>query len=397
MPLGVGYISSVLKQIGHEVKILDVNATRWPQDIVEEWLFIHNKNYDLFGISGIITTFKYQKWLIETIRKFTQKPIICGGGCASVVGKMLLKAGSTEVITGAGENALLSYLKSSLTYKTIDDIPSPDWKGLPMETYIENPIWGGDTGNGSNVGIHLDMQNIRRSVNVITSRGCPFNCNFCYDLFGRGYQQRSVENVINELKGLKKNYNIDFVGFVDDNMFVNKKWVLAFCEKMKGLKLFWGCHARVNEVSEEILTAAYNAGCRWIGYGIESGSQTILNLMNKRTTVEQAKKAIRLTKKYNIYPNTSFIYGYPGETKKTVDETIEFCKNVEIKPKFFYATPYPGSKLYKDYELKILKKFGNFEMFIEKLGDAQDFVINLSGLSDDRFFKLKNYLEARID
>jgi radical SAM superfamily enzyme YgiQ (UPF0313 family) len=393
----VGYISSILKQAGHSVDVLDINCVRLTKIEVERYISISASRYDYFGISGIITTYDYQKWLIETIRKYSSKSIVCGGGCATTVGKLLLKAGATEIIKGEGENPLLKYIGSTLAYNNIDEIPSPDWSSFNMEEYLANPIWGKASGNASNVGIHKDMENIKRSVNVITSRGCPYSCNFCYDLFGRGYRQRSVDNVIKELKLLKSEYNVDFVGFVDDNMMVNKKWIFEFCEKMSDLDSLWGCHARVNEVNKEVLEAVYKAGCRWIGYGIESGSQSILNLMNKKVNVDASKRALFATKQAGIYPNTSFIYGYPGESKKTVKETICFCKETEIKPNFFFATPYPGSKLYADNELKILEKTQGFENFVSKLGEAKDFVINLTDMSDDKFFKLKNYLEEKVN
>lgn len=396
IPLGACYISSSLKQAKHNVEVLDFGTIKFDKGTFESFIKLTENNYDLYCISGIITTYTYQKMFIEIIRRYSIKPIVCGGGCASTVGELLLKAGATEIILGEGENAMLKYVKSNIEYKTIDNIPFPDWRSIDMEAYLVNPIWGKNTGNASNIGIHKDMKNIKRSVNVITSRGCPYSCHFCYDLFGRKYRQRSVDNTIVELKLLKENYNIDFVGFVDDNMYVNKKWVLEFCKQMSELNLLWGCHARANEVDDEVLKSSYKAGCRWIGYGIESGSQTMLNLMNKRMTVDAQKRAILATKQAGIYPNTSFIYGYPGENKKTIDETIEFCRETDIKPNFFYATPYPGSKFYKDYELKILEKFGNFETFLSKLGEAKDFTINLTNMSNGKFFKMKEYLEGAL-
>ena len=225
IPLGVGYIASSLKQAGHNVDVWDFNWLRFTKEEVEDLLNCNKKYYDLFCVSGIVTTYSYQKWLIETIRKYSVKPIVCGNGCASVVGNLLLKAGATEVIAGEGENKILKYVNSSLTYNSIDEIPFPDYSSFSMETYLKNPIWGKDTGNSSNVAIHPDMENIKRSVNVITSRGCPFSCKFCYDLFGKNYRQRSVQNVIDEISYLQSKHNIDFVGFVDDNMFVNRNWV----------------------------------------------------------------------------------------------------------------------------------------------------------------------------
>lgn len=397
VPLGVGYIASALREAKHEVDILDINALRWNKDRVEYWLRMVHKDFDMFGISGIITTYAYQKWLIYLIKSMSFRPIVCGGGCASVAGDLLLEHGANKIIKGAGENEMLEYVGSNLRYNNIDEIPFPAWRGFDMSTYLPNAIWGADSGNSSNVAIHEDMKGIRRSVNVVTSRGCPFKCHFCYDLFGQVYQQRSVENVIAELVELKNKYIIDFVGFVDDNMFVSKKWVLKFCAQMKELNLLWGCHARVNEVDEEILSAAFDSGCRWIGYGIESGSQKMLNLMNKKASVDQGQKAIEMTRDAGIYPNTSFIYGFPGESKSTVDETISFCNSLRIKPSFFFAIPYPGSELFKSNSLKIVLRMGGFERFIEQLGDAKDFVINLTDMPDTKFFKMKEHLNKGVN
>jgi len=392
----VGYVSSVLKQLGHNVDVLDINALRLDKETVARYLISTCSKYDYYGISGIVTTYAYQKWLIESIRSVSNYPIICGGGCASTAGRLLLEAGATKVIEGEGENSILSYFGSVFRYSNINEFPMPDWENINMETYVENRIWGKETGNASNVGIHKDMENIRRNACVITSRGCPYNCSFCYDLFGCNYRQRNVVSVIKEIKLLKENYNVDFIGFIDDNMFVDKRWVLSFCDEMRKLDLLWGCHARVNEVNEEILESAYNSGCRWIGYGIESGSQTMLNKMNKKTTVRHARTAIELTRKYDIYPNTSFIYGFPGENKATVSETVRFCKDLDLKPSFFHSIPYPGSKLYKDNEIQILNKFGGYENFIMQLGEAKDFVINLSGMPDKQYFKLKENMEKEL-
>ncbi len=383
----------MLKKAGHNISILDINASRINKIEVEQCIKENRGIYHCYGISGLITTYKYQKWLIQTIAKYTDAYIFCGGGCASTAGDLLLKAGADEVIPGAGENRLPDFM-SKLRYNNIDELPFPDWWNLPMETYLQNPIWGSDAKNSS--GIHPDMKQ-ERSANTVTSRGCPYSCNFCYDPFGRAYQQRSIWDVTAEVQQLKDKYNIDFIGFVDDNMFVNRGWVLNFCEAMSEQNILWGCHARVNEVDSEVLKAAYDSGCRWIGYGIESGSQTILNNMNKGTTEKQSGRAISLTRKYNIYPNTTFIYGYPGENAKTVKETIEFCIILGLKPEFFYATPYPMTQLYNTLKSRILAHFGGFEKYVEALGDAKDFLINLTDMPDKYFFALRETLIGELN
>jgi radical SAM superfamily enzyme YgiQ (UPF0313 family) len=135
------------------------------------------------------------------------------------------------------------------------------------------------------------------------------------------------------------------------------------------------------------------SGCYRVGYGIESGSQQILDQMDKKVTVEQAKKAIRLTREAGLMCGTTWMFGYPGESLETIRETIDFCKEMLISPSFFYTTPYPGSYLYDKVKDKIIDKYGDEESFISVLGDASDFSINLTEFSDKQLHELKRDTE----
>jgi radical SAM superfamily enzyme YgiQ (UPF0313 family) len=190
-------------------------------------------------------------------------------------------------------------------------------------------------------------------------------------------------------------YHVDFVGFVDDNMMASKKRILAFCELMKEKKfpLSWGCHGRVTSAEPEVLDRMARAGCVWIGYGIESGSQKMLNAMNKKTTVARAKKAIGDTRKAGIYANTTFIFGYPGETINTIQETIDFKKELGIACGSFFATPYPGAPLYED----IREKIEDEEAYVRSLGNATEFTINLTEFDDQTLFRLKKAMDENHD
>jgi radical SAM superfamily enzyme YgiQ (UPF0313 family) len=167
---------------------------------------------------------------------------------------------------------------------------------------------------------------------------------------GMGYRHRSPENVIQEIELLYKNYGVTYFHFIDDEFVMKKDFVYQFCSLMKelmqayGQSFTWGCAGRVNLITEKMVSTMAEAGCVLIGYGIESGSQRMLDFINKRVTVEQAKNAIRLTKKYLGWADCSFMIGYPGETKETIQETIDFCKELDLAPEvIFFLTPYPGT------------------------------------------------------
>jgi anaerobic magnesium-protoporphyrin IX monomethyl ester cyclase len=134
-------------------------------------------------------------------------------------------------------------------------------------------------------------------------------------------------------------------------------------------------------------------GCVWIGYGIESGSQKMLDAMNKKAKVEQAKQAVIETRKAGIYPNTTFIFGYPGETRQTIQETINFKREMGLECGSFFATPYPGAPLYEEVKEKIPDEEG----FIRSLGNATEFTINLTNFDDETLFALKNAMDANED
>jgi radical SAM superfamily enzyme YgiQ (UPF0313 family) len=262
-----------------------------------------------------------------------------------------------------------------------------------MEIYLQNPVWGDQSKNSS--GFKEDV-NVRRSMNIISSRGCPYACNYCYHLFGRSdFRFRSARNVVAEIEDLVDRFQVDFIAFVDDNMMASEKRLIEFCDLViqKQLPITWGCHGRVTSAKPKILNRMAQAGCVWIGFGIESGSQKMLDSMNKRATVLQASQAIKDTRQAGIFANTTFIFGYPGETLETIQETIDFKKELDIQCGSFFANPYPGTPLYQGASDSIR----NEEAFIASLGNATEFSVNLTQFDDERLFRLKHCMDNNID
>jgi len=205
----------------------------------------------------------------------------------------------------------------------------------------------------------------------------------------------SLQNVAGKNEVFVDSYGVDFIGFIDDNMMASEKRLLEFCDLMekKNFPITWGCHGRVTSAEPEVLERMAQARCVWIGYGIESGSQKMLDAMNKKATIQQAKEAIVNTRKADIYANTTFIFGYPGETLETIQETIDFKREMGLECGSFFATPYPGTYLYE----QALAQIEDEEAFVLSLGNATEFTINLTSFPDKEMLGLKKAMDQNKD
>ncbi|MEA3486022.1 MAG: radical SAM protein, partial [Candidatus Aerophobetes bacterium] len=215
--------------------------------------------------------------------------------------------------------------------KNLDKIPFPAYHLLPMDKY--------------RAGKH-------RFANIITSRGCPFSCIFCSssELCGKMWRARSPENVIEELKKLKYEYDVSEVEFLDDTFTLNNRRTEEICNLMmkKNLNLSWSASSRVSTITQGLADRMKKAGCHTIYLGIESGSQKILDLIQKGINLFQAEKAVEIVRRANINALGSFIIGIPGETVKSIKKTIRFARTLNLNfVQFSICTPYPGTKLFK--------------------------------------------------
>ena len=411
LPLGLGYIASVIRGEGHAVRILDINGFGYSNKKVEE--IIKDSKFDIAGIGGLTSTYKYVKWLSKIIRKHKSNVLIVAGNMVSTAHpEMLLKNSCVDIaVIDEGEitfKELVSALRAGkgfggingIYYKNngeilktpprerisdLDTLPFPAWDLLPMETYLNN-----STTSPSSVGL--------RQINVSAVRGCPYECTFCSRPFGKQVFIRSARNTIDEVRELKKRYQVEFINFSDDLFLANEKFVLEFCDMMisENLNIKWSTSGRVNLVNDKLLRKMRRAGCVELGFGFESGSQIMLDNMKKRVTVKQAEEAIKITRAACIKVSGSFIIGMPGETLNTIKETLAFIKRNHLPIyRFFYATPYPHTELYS-----IAKKMGRFPLdedaYLEKLGEMRTtFLVNLTNFSDTELVRLKNEAELR--
>jgi len=192
---------------------------------------------------------------------------------------------------------------------------------------------------------------------LYTSKGCPFRCSFC-TVAGTPLKMRSADSILEELRFLKERYHLRTASFFDETFTYDRKRVGELCRRMdeEGLDIDWYCNTRAQLVDPELLRAMRKAGCRGVSFGIESGSQKILDSVEKRITVEQGRQAVQWAKEARLKTFCSFILGLPGEDWSTVQDTLDFVRQtLPTSAQFNVAVPYPGTRLYEQVHGKELK------------------------------------------
>ncbi|MEW6008495.1 MAG: radical SAM protein [Candidatus Omnitrophota bacterium] len=267
----------------------------------------------------------------------------------------------------------------------LDSIPFPARELLPLEIYFPPP-----TKRVSN----------KKSGNMITSRGCPYQCTYCMAriIWNKKVRYRSVKNVVDEIEECVKNFGIGEFNFHDELFTLKKERTIEICREIRRRKLdiAWVCMVRVDYVWEDVLREMKLAGCKKIMFGFESGSQEILDLMKKNVKVEQAYEAVKLVKRCGIKTAGNFMFGNIGETEETIRKSINLAKRLNTDTvAFFIASPYPGTEFYN-----IAKESGYFRQGL----DWKDFTLvsdnarpplDLPGLSSERiaYWQKKAYKE----
>ncbi len=411
-PLSLGYIARPLLDMGCEVTVLDIHAHEYSQE--ETASKIEELSYDIVGINAFSTQYSYVKWLTSELKKYHQGRIILGGPLPTFNPSLVLEKTNADIcVIGEGDITIKSIVENinhlekvkgiyfskngkvianppQEYIEDINSIPFPPYDIFPTDIYFKHvSLFGAST---------------KKTISLITARGCPYRCNFCSRVFG-GVRARSVDNVIEEIKFLKQRFRIDSVYFVDELILISKKRMHELCDKIKSLNIIWGCQGRANLVDLDLLRHMRNSGCVHVGFGIESVSQKILDNMNKGVTAEQNEQAIKDAIKVGLLPVVQMIFGYPGEDKDTIRETVEFFRRVhyspptpDAKPYFSPITPLPGSPLYEDVLRDGLIKDEDEYLLKIEMGyfPGCPVVINLTEFSDEELLNLKTKMEQEI-
>jgi anaerobic magnesium-protoporphyrin IX monomethyl ester cyclase len=191
---------------------------------------------------------------------------------------------------------------------------------------------------------------------IQTARGCPYQCDFCVKSYGTKLTTLTPERIVQEIKIWKTHFNVKSIRFIDDTFTINKKRVLDLCKLMikEELNIEWACLSRTDNIDAELLEWMKKSGCKRIYFGMESGSQRMLDLYKKSLNVEEAKKALHLCRKYDIETAAFFMSGHPDETEDDFIKTLEFAKSAKLSfASFNPLTPYPGTSTYEEFKNKI--------------------------------------------
>ena len=359
-PMGLGHLSNALKNASYDITFLDL----WIDPKTINKLFAEINKYDVIGFSYYVTQYIQLKNIVEEIRKInTEIPIIVGGPGAEVSYEIILKELPVDfVVFSEAEISLINLLNEiyssqyfenvkGIAYKKdgkvvttgsqeyikdLDSLEFPDLKCLDFEAYIKN-----DTFTIYNKKLK------GRVASVISGRGCPYKCTYCSRTFS-GARFRSVENILEEVKYLKENYNIQYIKFQDELLITSKQRVFQLCEGIKELDLKWKCQGRVNMVDSEILKKMNESGCVAIGYGFENATQRILDTMKKKIKAQDFVRVYKMTKDAGIVPVIQYMYGYIGENDESLQNSIDFFSAIDHPAWGFYVQPIPGTDLY-DY------------------------------------------------
>jgi len=396
-PVGLATIAAVLENQGIKVDITDMALFGRKIGDNEK---LSLPGTDAVGISASMTSFFHQVVAISKALKQTDKdmPVILGGNHATFMHKEILRNYNFVdiIVLFEGEYVMLELTEAlsgkkkladvkGIAYrnkdgkvvvtdpaekvKDLDILPMPARHLLPMEHYIEKKCWPGS---------------------IVTSRGCPYKCIFCSTsaFFGHKVRFHSIGRVLQEIRSLVEKHHIKQIHFNDDIFTFSRSRGIKLYEMIeKNFDIEWGCQTRVDHVDADLLSKMRKSGCGGLFFGMESASQVILDKCEKHQTVEQGRRAIKLTKELGINVEVSFILGLPGENHETIKNDLDFIlETIPDRLILNLLVPYPGTILYENPQ-----KFG-----IRILDEDWQYYTHAIPVTETRDLSWKDLLKARF-
>lgn len=406
--LGLAYIASVLEKEGHEVIFLDMHAENYsPEDVAK---LLRNKKYDSVDYVGITATTPLINCAYELAkvvkRRFPKVTVVLGGVHPTVMPDEVLGSRYVDIVVREeGELTMKDIVNGlplndllGISYKhegdalhnpprpyveNLDDLPPPAYHLIPIKSY--RPA----------IGSYKRLP----AMSIFATRGCPGRCTFCHRAFKGRIRSRSAGKIIEEIKILVNEYGIREINFYDDTFTALKSNVEEFCRLLlkEKIDITWSCFTRVNYVDKRLFSLMKKAGCHQVMMGVESGVQEILDGMNKMITLEQIRKAVKICKEVGLETRAAYILGSIGETKETMEKTLEFAMELDTDyAQFNILTAYPGTEVWKMAEKNGWLRVKDYDYSVS------DFTLELPTVSQDEILEMykkahrKYYLRPKV-
>lgn len=407
VPLGLLYLAGYLISKVQDIDISIVDAALedlGPEEIAEKTKILKP---DLIGLTGLIAHTGDIKKTAKCIRKLLPETVIVGGGPAMSSNHLeLLKERAIDFgVIGEGEETFFSLLKAlredgslslidGLVYRgeedriilnnkrgmieDIDTLPRPAYHLIKVEDYF----------NSSKRNSQSPVYISKRNLPIMTSRGCPFKCIYCHNLFGKKFRPRSPENVVDEIIWLKRTYNMAELEIIDDIFNFDKERAKEIMRKIidegLDLKISFPNGIKYETIDDELLELFKKAGVYRLAFGIESGNERVQKVLRKVVDLYRMREIIDQVVKMGFFVSGFFQLGLPGETKEEMLDTIKYAASTKLHTATFHLTiPFPGTQMHTEYVK------GKFEA--SHFESCRDISVNVSAVSDHVLLKLKRY------
>lgn len=359
LPMGQAYLGAVLEKEGYDVEFMDLNAFKWDDVKNDVKNKIKKDKPDIFGVTILSNSRVSALQLLNLVKEVSPKTTILAGGVHTtfLYYQILDNYPVDFAVIGEGEITLIELInaiknkKSVAYFKKIKGIAFIH-KGEIIKTESRPRNIDLDSLPFPKHDFFEDFILRKNTAYIVSSRGCPYSCSFCPSsaFWGRFLAQRSAKNIFSEIKYLLKKYpNIHTIKFLDDEFLVNNGKIIELCKMIikDDIKLNFTCAGRVTSINERVLKWLKKAGVSYISFGVESGSQMILDKMGKKVKINQIVRCFELCAKYNIYASFLAIVGSPGENSMTVNDTIRLAIKLDKPVEPAILIIYPGTEVYR--------------------------------------------------
>jgi anaerobic magnesium-protoporphyrin IX monomethyl ester cyclase len=421
-PLGLASVMTYVKHKGYDFDLLDVDLNNLSDEHVES--FLKDRQYDVILYGTLITQYKWIKWLTHTIKRLhpSTKIVIGNSVAASCLEVFMKNAPADIVVIGEGEiscGEILDTIRdggelsnvAGIAYRDtngsvvknparpacdINQLPMVDWSMFDVPEYLKRYQW-------TAFGIPKEEKAVVFPVS--SSRGCTFRCTFCHFVFWDDtFRHRTPESIVDEVRRNIEQYGVTYINFNDDLTLASLAQAESLADGIlaSGLKFQWNASVRTDlfgkpkysyEKRLEVAKKLKASGCMALNFSLESANEEILEMMKKYVKKEYFSEQIQVLKEAEIMAYCSVVFGYPQETKETIQETFDLCLKNRMYPSVGFLMPLPYTEMYE-----YAKEHGfitDEDEYLDSITERQDICLNMTKMSDDEIMGQikKNALE----